>query len=148
MSADHSSLSHHPAPQRREFAARSAVFGLIGGPMAWFLQLCAGYALASGPCFADGERHAAPSAAYAWTWPAMVALMGVGVAVALAALWVSWRAFARTRDEAGGDHHHLMEVGAGRTRFLALWGMLLGAGFALATAVTAVAFAMLPRCAG
>ena len=42
----------------------------------------------------------------------------------------------------------LMEIGAGRTRFLALWGMVLGVGFALAAAITAVAFIVLPRCAG
>jgi hypothetical protein len=41
-----------------------------------------------------------------------------------------------------------MEAGAARTRFLALWGALLGGGFALATAITGVAFVTLPRCAG
>ena len=78
----------------------------------------------------------------------MVALLIAGVLVALVACLVSWRAYARTRDEAGGDHRHLIEVGAGRTRFLALWGMLLGAGFAVATSLTAVAFLLVPRCDG
>lgn len=78
----------------------------------------------------------------------MIMLLIAGLLMALAAFAISWRAFERTRDEAGGDQRHLMEVGAGRTRFLALWGMLLGAGFAAATAITAVAFAVLPRCAG
>ena len=32
-----------------------------------------------------------------------------------------------------------MEVGAGRTRFLALWGVMLSATFAVATAMTALA---------
>ena len=72
----------------------------------------------------------------------------VAVAVSLAAFGVSMRAFNRTRHETHGGPDQVMEVGAGRTRFLALWGMVLGAGFALAAAITAVAFIVVPRCAG
>ena len=42
----------------------------------------------------------------------------------------------------------VMEVGSGRTRFLALWGIFLGAGAAVTIVLTAVAFWVLPRCAG
>jgi hypothetical protein len=85
---------------------------------------------------------------YAWSFPAMVAVMLAGVVIALLAFWVSWRAVQRTRDEGAGDHRHLLETGAGRTRFLALWGVVLGSGFAVASLVTGVAFVFLPRCAG
>jgi amino acid transporter len=78
----------------------------------------------------------------------MVALLIAGVLVALLAFSVSWRTYARTRKETVGDYRHLIEVGSGRTRFLALWGMLLGAGFAVATSLTAVAFFLVPRCDG
>ena len=148
MTARHDSLLHHPARHRERVLCYESALGLIGGPLAWFLQLCAGYALASWPCFANDDRTLTPLAGYAWTWPAMVLAMLAGVAIALTSFWISWRAFVRVRDESDGDHRHLMEVGAGRTRFLALWGMLLGGGFALATLVTAVAFLVLPRCAG
>lgn len=123
-------------------------FGVFGGPLAWFIQLCAGYALASAPCFRDGVRVIAPLAVLQWTWPAMIIAMLASVAITLLALGVSWRAFRRTRQEAGGGSDHLLEMGAGRTRFLALWGVLLGSAFAVATAMTAVAFMLLPRCAG
>ncbi len=93
-------------------------------------------------------RVAEPLPALQWTWPAMMAAMLGGVVVALLALLVSWRAFQRTREEAGGGAAHLLEVGGGRTRFLALWGMVLGSAFAAASAMTAVAFILLPRCAG
>jgi hypothetical protein len=66
----------------------------------------------------------------------------------MASFAISMRAFNRTRNEARGGAHHVMEAGAGRTRFLALWGMVLGAGFAVAAAITAVAFIAVPRCAG
>jgi len=147
MSADHAALSHHPAPHRDRVALWMAGFGVIGGPLAWFVELCGGYALATAPCFnAAGTRRLLPE--FAWTWPALLTLLVLCVFVALAAFTVSYRSFARTREESGGDPRHLMEAGSGRTRFLALWGMLLGAGFAVVTALTAVGFALLPRCAG
>jgi hypothetical protein len=141
-------LSHHPAPHADRVKLHESFYALFGGPIAWFLQLCGGYALASQPCFIEGTRAAAPLVSASWTWPAMIALMVTAVLVSLIALFVSWRAFTRTRNEAQGDQHHLMETGAGRTRFLALWGMVLGSGFAIATAFTAVGFMTLPRCAG
>jgi hypothetical protein len=116
------------------------LFALAGGPLAWFVQLCAGYALATWPCFPADHRRLVPQNGYTWTFPLMVALLIAGVVVALLAFGVSWRTYARTRDETGGDD--------GRTRFLALWGMLLGAGFAVATSLTAVAFLLVPRCDG
>ncbi len=148
MSADHSALGLHPAPQRARVSPVIAAFGVIGGPVAWFIEICGGYSLATAPCYSQAQRGLAPLDGLSWTWPAMITLLLMCVLVALAAFIVSARTFARTRSEGGGDHRHLMEVGAGRTRFLALWGMLLGAGFAVATALTAVAFVVLPRCAG
>jgi hypothetical protein len=138
----------HPAPHAARVRILEIMFAVFGGPAAWFLQLCAGYALASAPCFRDGVRMAAPTAALQWSWPAMILIMLAAVAVALIALAVSWRAYAGTRGERGGGTAAPREVAAGRTRFLALWGVIYGAGFAVATAVTAVAFVVLPRCAG
>lgn len=148
MIVRHEAFSHHPAPQRDRVDLYESLFGVIGGPVAWFIQLCAGYALATWPCFPNSERAVTPLPGYEWTWPAMIALLVIGVLIALAAFLVSWRVLRRTRDEMKGDHRALMEIGAGRTRFLALWGVLLGGGFALATIVSAAAFIVLPRCAG
>jgi hypothetical protein len=137
-----------PATQRdRPFSAAS-IFGLLGGPLAWYVQMCAGYALASWPCFPKDERNVAPLAGFAWTWPAMIVALIAGVVVALAAFSVSYRAYTRTQAAAAADQWHVVESGGGRKSFLALWGTLLGAGFALTTVVTAVGFVVLPRCAG
>jgi len=140
--------SPHPAPHANRVGLRESFFGLFGGPVAWLLQLCAGYALASDSCFREGIRTSAPPPGLEWTWPAMILITAAAVLMALLSLLVSWRAFKRTRQEAGGDSHHLAEAGSGRTRFLALWGMLLGSSFAIAAAMTAVAFFTLPRCGG
>jgi len=136
------------APQAHRVRLHESFFGLFGGPIAWFLQFCAGYALASEPCFRAAERVESPIPALQWTLPAMILSMAAAVAIALLSLLVSWRAYRRTQDEAAGDTANLAESGAGRTRFLSLWGVLLGSAFAVATAMTGVAFLTLPRCAG
>ena len=141
-------MSHHPAPHRDRVTFIELAFGVAGGPLAWFAQLNAGYALASWPCFPQDQRMASPLEGYAWSGAAMVAVMIAAVCIALLAIGISWRAFQRTRDEGSGDHGHLMEVGTGRTRFLAFWGVVLGIGFTLATLLTGIAFVVLPRCAG
>lgn len=124
-------------------------FGLFAGPLAWYLQLCTGYALASVPCFnGDGDRLRAPIATLQWTWMAMIVAMGAAVLISLLSLAISWRTYRRTQDEAQGDAQHLLESGEGRTRFLAMWGVFLGSAFAVASAMTAVAFITIPRCAG
>lgn len=138
----------NPAPHANRVGLHESFFALFGGPIAWFLQLCSGYALASAPCFREGQRMTAPAAQLQWTWAAMIAAMAAAVIIAGLSFLVSWRAFERTKGEASGSSHELLEAGAGRTRFLALWGMLLGGGFGLATAITAAAFLWLPRCAG
>jgi hypothetical protein len=148
MSTPQLHLSHHPAPHRQRVTFLELAFGIAGGPAAWFLQFNAGYALASWPCFPGDHRMRLPMDGYAWSWPAMVGIMIAGVLIALAALWISWRNLQNTRTEHSGGHGHLMATGTGRTRFLALWGVVLGAGFALASLVSVVAFVVLPRCAG
>ncbi|HEY6482198.1 MAG TPA: hypothetical protein VIY54_01600 [Steroidobacteraceae bacterium] len=138
---------YRPAPPNAGASTIGRAFGLIGGPLAWFIQLCAGYGLASWPCFPKDQRLFAPFSGFAWTWPAMLAVLIAGVLLALCAFWVSWRIYTATRSEVGGDYHRLMEGGRGRTPYLALWGMLLGAGFAITTLLTAIAYGVLPRCA-
>jgi len=137
-----------PAQHLSQAPLPALVFGVGGGPLAWFLQLNAGYALASWPCFPGVHRMQAPMEGYGWSWPLMVAIMFAATLIALAALWVSWRNFQKTRGEVPTGPGHLAEAGAGRSCFLALWGVVFGGGFALASLVTGVAFIAVPRCGG
>jgi hypothetical protein len=148
MTADTHPMNPHVALHGERLRLAERFFGVFGGPAAWFIQLCAGYGLASQPCFVNGAWVAQLPANSHWTWLAMVILMIAAAVVALLAFLVSWRAFKRTQHEVRGNEVHLMETATGRARFLALWGILLGLGFAVASALTAVAFATLPRCAG
>lgn len=76
----------------------------------------------------------------------MIAVLIAGVIIGLAAVWVSWRNWQRTREEHHGGHSQLMQAGTGRTRFLAFWGLLFGTGFAVTSLFTGIAFIVLPRC--
>ena len=148
MSADHASLSHHPAPHRDQVSLLASAFGLLAGPMAWFIQVCADYTMASWPCFPEEQRNLVPRTGYEWTWNAIIAITIAAFVIATAAFLVSRRAYNRVRGEAHGDHQHLMDIGSGRTRFLALWGMVFSAAFAVGIVMNAVAYFLLPRCAG
>jgi hypothetical protein len=148
MSAAGPHLSHHPAPQRHLVPPLQSLFAVFGGPLAWFLQLNADFALASNPCFLENERLLAPHFASGWTWSAMILIAAAACVIALVAMLTAWRAYRLTKQESRGDHLELMEVGAGRTRFLAFWGLCFASGSALLIVLTALAFVVLPRCAG
>jgi hypothetical protein len=79
----------------------------------------------------------------------MILLTAAAVVVALLSVIVSWRALERIRVLAQGDDSGvLIDLAARRTQFLALWGMIFGVGFAIATAFNAFALFTLPQCAG
>jgi hypothetical protein len=142
------SVPPHPAPHKERTSLLELGFAVAGGPIAWGVQLNAGYALASWPCFPGDHRMHLPLDGYAWSWPTLVAVMFAGALIAIAALLVSLRILRATRDPRLGDARHLMASGTGRTRYLALWGVTFGAGFAVASLATGIAFIVLPRCGG
>ncbi len=141
-------ITYHPAPQRDRVMTIESLFGLVGAPAGWFMQLCVGYGFSSTPCFANRERMSSLGAAHEWDWYAMLIATIAGLVIGLLALLVSTRILRRTKDEADGNHADLMEVGSGRTRFLALWGVCVSTGFSLVTLLTFVAYVALPRCVG
>ncbi len=128
-----------PAPVRRKLSA-TGVFAVAGGPAAWYLELNAGYALASTPCFAGTQRLPSLTQGLAWTSPLMTALLAVCTLIAFAAFWLSLRELQRSHSAGTPD--------SGRERFAALWGTVLGGGFCLATVATAAGLLLLPRCTG
>lgn len=129
MNARHplSSGVEHPAPQRHNVPAWLVLAGLFGAPLAWLAQLLGSYLLNGDRCVTGAPPPGAASTV-------LLASIGViAVPVALFALWAAWRTWRRTRTEADGDHHHALTVGAGRTRFLGLCGMVASLIFLAAT---------------
>jgi len=134
----------HPAPHRGRAARGELAFALAGAPLAWLVQLGGGFAAMTMACFEGGERTVWPIAGAGTAILLSLAALGV----ALAAAGLAWRLYRRTRTEAEGDHAQLVEVGAGRTRFLALWGLVLAAGFAAVILANGLALLLVPPCAG
>ena len=117
-----SSAIGHPAPARARVSWLIVAFGLVVAPSAWLVQLNASVVLGSKQC--GGEPA---------VWRLAIVAVGIAAAVlALAALASAANAWTRTRAEGPGDHHAALTSGHGRTRFLALSGIIFSCMFLIA----------------
>ena len=66
----------------------------------------------------------------------------------LLALASSLRSYRRSADETRRDPTEAVRSNAQRTCFLALWGMIFGAGAAVGSVLILLAYFVLPPCAG
>lgn len=148
MSASSASVRNqpHPAPHRERVNPWAVWFGLLGAPLAWGAQLLINSALGAHGCY----PHDVPLAVPVWSDMRQV-MLGVEVAAILvcaAALLSAWFTWRRARHEKQGSGHHVVEAGDGRTRFMAMAGLmtsllfLAGAGFACINVI------LVPACAG
>lgn len=138
--------SRHPAPQRHRVGALALGFALFAAPAAWFAQLSIGSGLASHACY----PRATPLAMPLWggLWSLLLFISLVAIAISAAAGLVALRSWRATRNEQPGSRHHLLEVGEGRTRFLAMCGLLTSGGFLVALLFSTVMLFLVPVCNG
>lgn len=137
-----------PAPYAAKLSTGLAFFMLFGGPIAWFAQLCGSVWLLGWPCFPMMDRYAQPMPNYGWTRAGALGLLAICLLISLIAGYVSLAKLRAVRHEKAGRHADLIEIGHGRTRFIAMWGVILGFGFALAILLTIVPFLAVSRCVG
>ena len=147
MTGDAQSLSHHPAPHGDKLSRIGAFFLLFTGPMLWFVDFNIGAALMSWPCFPSLDRLIEPRTGTHWTFPAALILIVLSTLAAIAVSFAAFRLYRQVSEEHEGGHHHLAEVGGGRTRVIALWAVYLNAGAAVSILVVLVYFLGVPRCA-
>jgi hypothetical protein len=120
-------------------------FGLFGAPFFWSAQLIITYALAAHTCY---PRHApllmltSPPARAAVCTVIVAALGGSAAATVVAVRNCRSARFGRAGAEAGRD----ATARAGRTRFLAYSGVLLGALFTGGVVMSGAAVLLLPMC--
>jgi hypothetical protein len=127
----------HPSPHRTAVGAWAMWFCILGAPAAWAMQ-----ELIDAPLFAHGcYPKDVPLALPIWSHAGAIAwaVEGVAVVVCIASGLVAWRNWRRTQGEKEGSGHHLMEAGDGRSRFMAMAGMICSGLFLLATGI-AIAF--------
>jgi hypothetical protein len=136
----------HPSPHRERVSLWAMWFCILGAPAAWSLQQ-----LINAPLFAHGcYPKDVPLTEPIWANAGSVALAVeiVAIVVCLVAGLMAWRNWRRTRAEKEGSGHHLMESGDGRSRFMAMVGLICSGLFLLATIVATAFLYMVQPCNG
>ncbi len=142
------STAQQPAPRRHRSGTNFLLIGLCASPTGWILQLVAAYGLSSFVCAPAGRPR--PDLPAAWTWekPVLLALNLICLAFAIAAGIAAYRSWREMEGEKSGEEQTLLEIGEGRTRFLAACGVMSAAGFGLAILFNTVEFFTVPACWG
>jgi hypothetical protein len=120
-------------------------FGFMVGPLSWAVAVSVNYAFASYVCFPTSVRLTAPLSGWEWAPRTLVPIVIViAFILSLAGAAVSYRTWSRTKMEAAG---HALEIGEGRTRFMAAWGLMTSAAFAGLLVFDFVNYLVVPPCA-
>lgn len=135
----------HPAPHRQLAGTWKLGFAVLGAPLAWATEQIVNYVIVSHAC-APGRGAAATDPDFGAVRLIDIAINILGVAVALAATITAWRIWRAVRREVEGDDQALVDVGEGRTRFIAMWGLAGGVYFTAAALTTTAALVLTPVC--
>lgn len=134
----------HPASHRDRARLAGLLFGLSAAPVAWSMQLLFSVTLSGRVCYPHEKLLAAPL--WSGSWPILLGFSVVGIIAAIAGGVVAWRSWRLTFQESPGSGHHLIDRGEGRTRFMAMSGMLTSAVFLIALAFGTIALFLVPLC--
>ncbi len=138
-----SAPSSHPAPHRHLVSFWTLLFGAAAAPLFWLGQLMLGFLVTADACFGgDHPTTAAPAPLHT----VLFAFDGIAAAAAVAGGIVAYASWRALRVEKQGGHETALETGAGRARFLALWGILSSAIFLAAIVFTTIATMGVPLC--
>ena len=145
---DHGGTPGHAAPHRGMVALWLLAYGLFGAPTAWALQLISNYALMSHYCYPLQTPRSSPE--FGGVRVLSIAISALLLIVAIGALVVAIRSWSITRHEAGvrktTPHHEAAEIGEGRTRFLAMSGILVSGIFVFGVLMAGVPLVLMPIC--
>ena len=134
----------HPGSHRHNVPLAVLVFGLAAAPLAWLAQTSFNYLVASRACYPFDARKL--QVVVDGLWPVSVIATVVALVIGIVAAIVSWRAWRATHEEHHGGGHQAIEVAEGRTRFLALCGVMISGLFVAAVVFNAVGLFVVPPC--
>ena len=140
------SSSRHPSPHRNRVGGLAMWFAILGAPVAWSLQQLINPPIFEHGCFPNDVPLAEPIWRNGGSVTLTVELAAIVVCV-LAGI-VAWRNWQRTRTEKEGSGHHLLEAGDGRSRFMAMVGLLCSGLFLFAVVVSTGLFYLVAPCYG
>ncbi|MBI1361107.1 MAG: hypothetical protein GC155_12600 [Alphaproteobacteria bacterium] len=134
----------HPSPHRARASLVRLIYGLVGAPLAWAVSEVASSTLAQEACFPKTEPLASP--AFAGAHLLQMVILGVAFLISASAAWIAYASWRRTREEAEGDTHVMLAAGEGRSRFMALAGLLTSIGFFIGMLFSIPALIFVPAC--
>ena len=111
---------------------RALWFGLLGAPTAWSLQLISAYAFTAHKCFPRLTSLAVPAPGSVSLFAILAMISVAAVATGILALGTALGSHRVTAGETEHDTHGALDVGEGRTRFMALSGVLVSLLFLVA----------------
>lgn len=134
----------HPAPHRDRTTLAALSFAGIAPPLAWSLHLVVNYAFASHFCFPDGQPLNAAS--FHGLRVLLLLIDGAALVISALAMLIAYRAWQASAEEMAEIGSSMVETGEGRTRFLAIWGILTGMVFFVAVIFDFAGLWILPIC--
>jgi hypothetical protein len=140
------SAAGHPGKHRARVSLTALFFGLFVAPIVWAGNLMVTFALATHACFPGHEPLPQVIEGFGFAWPLILVTYLLTLALCAAGFVVSLRNWRISGEESHGHHHHLIEVGEGRTRYLGIIGMAFSVLFFVVTVAGAVILAIVPLC--
>lgn len=134
----------HPAPHRDRVSFWALMFGACAAPIFWLGQEMLGYGVSAVACY--GSDHPTTIASVAALRTALIFFDGGAIAAALAGGIVSWLSWRAVRNEKEGGRRHAIDIGDGRARFMALWGIMSSVWFLGAIIFATIASITVPLC--
>jgi hypothetical protein len=134
----------HPAPHRHVVDFWILVAAGSAAPIFWLGQLILGFLVSAQVCYGGPEpTEVASGAALRGAFYAFDAVALIAGLAGAAVSYICWRS---VRNEKPGGENYALQAGEGRTRFLALWGMLSSGIFLGAIVFTIVVSIGVPLC--
>lgn len=134
----------HPSPHRGKVSAAWLLAGLAIPPTAWVLGMLVGFIISSNAC--PSVASAAPQVGLAGDAALLIVVELVCLAATIASGLMSRRQWRRVRLEKQDSEHAHLTLGEGRTRFIALTGMLTSGVFAVAILFNLLEPILIPIC--
>ncbi len=134
----------HPSEGRRQTKLWRLLYGLIAPPSAWIAAQIFCSTLANQACHPKYEPLSSPAISGGPLAHGLA--LGLAALVCVSGVLVAHEAWRGTRAEHRGGSQTLLEVGEGRSRFMALVGLLTSLGFLVAVGFSIPAAVFVPLC--
>ena len=134
----------HPSPHRNRISVSWLLAGLAVPPVAWALEMLMSYGISSNAC--PLTRMPDPKPGFSGEAIVLIVLQLACLVATTASGLMSWRHWQRVRSEKTDSEHSHMTIGDGRSRFMALAGMLTAGMFAVAILFNVLEPMILPLC--